>query len=143
MTAVHHQEEKAMPATVKIIDIVVSDLGAAIEFYRRLGLEFERDQYMPDDHAGCDLPNGLHLMLDTDSIRGKTTAQWTPPKLGRIFLTFEYDSPAEVDSTYAELVGAGVTGLQEPYDAPWGMRYATVVDPSGNGVDLYANLPAS
>jgi uncharacterized glyoxalase superfamily protein PhnB len=129
--------------SVKIIDIVVSDLGAAIEFYRRLGLEFERSPYMPDDHADCDLPNGLHLMLDTDQARGKTTSGWTPPKLGRIFLTFEYGTPAEVDSTYAELVAAGVTGLQEPYDAPWGMRYATVADPSGNGVDLYANLPAS
>jgi catechol 2,3-dioxygenase-like lactoylglutathione lyase family enzyme len=132
-----------VPTTVNAIDIVVSDLGAAIEFYRRLGLEFERDQYMPDDHAGCDLPNGLHLMLDTEDLRGKVTAHWTPPKLGRTFLTFEYDSPAAVDATYAELLAAGVTGLQEPYDAPWGMRYATVADPSGNGVDLYANLPAS
>ncbi|WP_350276300.1 VOC family protein [Kribbella sp. HUAS MG21] len=132
-----------MPTTVNAIDIVVSDLGAAIEFYRRLGLEFERDQYMPDDHAGCDLPNGLHLMLDTEDLRGKVTAHWTPPKLSRAFLTFEYDSPAAVDATYAELLAAGVTGLQEPYDAPWGMRYATVADPSGNGVDLYATLPAS
>jgi uncharacterized glyoxalase superfamily protein PhnB len=40
-------------------------------------------------------------------------------------------------------VSAGVQGLQEPFDAPWGMRYATVADPSGNGVDLYANLSAS
>ncbi|HWD77552.1 MAG TPA: VOC family protein [Kribbella sp.] len=126
--------------TVNIIDIAVTDLGAAIEFYRRLGLEFERDQYMPDDHAGCDLPNGLHLMLDTDAARSKITASWTPPRLGRIFLTVEYGSPAEVDAAYAELVAAGVTGLQEPYDAPWGMRYATVADPSGNGVDLYATL---
>ncbi|TDW22561.1 VOC family protein [Kribbella kalugense] len=132
-----------MPTTVKAIDIVVSDLGAAIEFYGRLGLEFVRDPYMPDSHAGCDLPNGLHLMLDTDDLRSKTTENWTPPKQGRTFLTFEYDGPAEVDSTYAELVAAGVTGWQEPFDAPWGMRYATVADPSGNGVDLYANLAAS
>ena len=129
-----------MPTTVKIIDIAVSDLGAAIEFYRRLGLEFERDQYMPDDHAGCDLPNGLHLMLDTDESRSKITANWAPPEQGRIFLTVECDTPAEVDAKYAELVAAGVTGLQEPYDAPWGMRYATVADPSGNGIDLYATL---
>lgn len=132
-----------MPTTVKAIDIAVSDLGAAIEFYRRLGLEFERDQYMPDDHAGCDLPNGLHLMLDTEESRSKITEDWTPPTLGRTFLTFEYDGPAEVDSTYAELVKAGVRSLQAPFNAPWGMRYATVADPSGNGVDLYAALPSS
>ena len=133
-----------MPTTtVKIIDIIVTDLGAAIEFYRRLGIEFERNQYMPDDHADCDLPNGLHLMLDTDSARSKVTAGWTPPESGRIFLTVEYETPAAVDAAYADLVAAGVTGLQEPYDVPWGMRYATVADPSGNGIDLYANLPAS
>ena len=132
-----------MPTTVKAIDIAVSDLGAAIEFYRRLGLEFERDQYMPDDHAGCDLPNGLHLMLDTEEMRRKSTEDWTPPALGRTFLTFEYDSPAEVDTAYADLVKSGVRSLQAPFDAPWGMRYATVADPSGNGVDLYADLPSS
>ncbi|MEI8412840.1 MULTISPECIES: VOC family protein [unclassified Kribbella] len=131
-----------MQATVNALDIAVTDLGAAIAFYRRLGLEFERDQYMPDDHAGCDLPNGLHLMLDTDESRRKITAGWHPPAMGRTFLAFQLESPAAVDATYAELVADGVTGLQEPFDAPWRMRYATVADPSGNGVDLYADLPA-
>jgi catechol 2,3-dioxygenase-like lactoylglutathione lyase family enzyme len=130
-----------MSATVSAIDVAVTDLTAAIEFYRRLGLEFVRDEHWPNDHAGCDLPNGLHLMLDSDDLRGKTTSGWTPPATGRIFLTFEQESPAAVDAKYAELVGTGVTGLQEPYDAPWGMRYATVADPSGNGVDLFAALP--
>ena len=131
-----------MQATVKALDIAVTDLGAAIEFYRRIGLEFERDQYMPDDHAGCDLPNGLHLMLDTDEFRGKTTAGWHPPAAGRTFLALELESPAAVDAKYAELTAAGVTGLQQPFDAPWQMRYATIADPSGNGVDLFAVLPA-
>ncbi|WP_432945724.1 VOC family protein [Kribbella sp. CA-253562] len=131
-----------MQPTVKALDITVADLGAAISFYQRLGLEFVPDQHMPDDHAGCDLPNGLHLMLDTDDLRTKTTADWTPPATGRTFLAFELASPGDVDAKYAELTAAGVTGLQEPFDAPWGMRYATVADPSGNGVDLYAGLPA-
>jgi catechol 2,3-dioxygenase-like lactoylglutathione lyase family enzyme len=131
-----------MNPTIKAIDIAVSDLDAAIEFYRRLGLEFVPDPHMPTDHAGCDLPNGLHLMLDTDDLRAKTTANWNPPPLGRTFLAFEFDSAAAVDAKYAELTGNGVTGLQEPWDAFWGMRYATVADPAGNGIDLYANLPA-
>jgi catechol 2,3-dioxygenase-like lactoylglutathione lyase family enzyme len=129
-----------MPVTVNALDIAVTDLTAAIEFYRRLGLEFVRDEHWPDDHAGCDLPNGLHLMLDSDDLRGKMTAGWTPPATGRIFLTFQLESPAAVDAKYAELVADGVPSLQEPFDAPWGMRYATVADPSGNGVDLFAGL---
>ncbi|GAA1564650.1 hypothetical protein GCM10009804_21660 [Kribbella hippodromi] len=72
-----------------------------------------------------------------------STEGWTPPSVGRAFLTIEYDAPAEVDAAYEELIAAGVTSLQSPFDAPWGMRYATVADPSGNGVDLYANLSAS
>jgi catechol 2,3-dioxygenase-like lactoylglutathione lyase family enzyme len=131
------------PPAVNAIDIAVTDLEAAIGFYRLLGLDFVRDQHMPDDHAGCNLPNGLHLMLDTDDLRTKTTANWSPPATGRTFLAFELATPSAVDAKYAELTAAGASGLQEPFDAPWGMRYATVADPSGNGVDLYANLAAS
>jgi uncharacterized glyoxalase superfamily protein PhnB len=131
-----------MQPTFNVLDIAVTDLGAAIDFYTLLGIEFVRDPYMPDNHAGCDLPNGLHLMLDTDELRTKTTANWTAPASGRIFLSFQLDTPADVDAKYAELTAAGVTRLQEPFDAPWGMRYATVADPSGNGIDLYANQSA-
>jgi uncharacterized glyoxalase superfamily protein PhnB len=48
-----------------------------------------------------------------------------------------------VDAKYAELIEAGYRGIAEPSDAFWGMRYATVADPDGNGVDLYATLPAN
>ena len=46
-----------------------------------------------------------------------------------------------VDRLYAELTEAGYTGQREPWDAFWGQRYATVADPDGNGVDLFAWLP--
>jgi catechol 2,3-dioxygenase-like lactoylglutathione lyase family enzyme len=132
-----------MNPTMNTIDIVVSDLEAAIAFYRRLGLEFEIDAHTPD-HAGCDLPNGLHVMLDTEDLRGKTTSGWTRATGGpRTFLAFEFPTPADVDATYAELTSAGYSGLQDPWDAFWGMRYCTVADPDGNGIDLYASLPAS
>jgi catechol 2,3-dioxygenase-like lactoylglutathione lyase family enzyme len=125
------------------IDIVVSDLEAAMSFYRRLGLEFQVDATMPE-HAQCDLPGGLHLMLDTDGLRGPTVPGWTRATGGpSAFFAFQFDSPADVDRTYAELTGAGYRGLKEPWDAFWGMRYATVADPDGNGVDLYANLPTT
>lgn len=131
-----------MKPTVNVLDIAVTDLGQAIAFYRLLGLEFTPDPHVPTDHAGCDLPNGFHLMLDTDDLRAKSTANWTPPTSGRTFLAFEFPTPGDVDAKYAELVATGVTSLQEPFDAFWGMRYATVADPAGNGIDLYANLPA-
>ncbi|MFI0354782.1 VOC family protein [Actinomadura sp. 9N407] len=132
-----------MNATLNSIDIVVSDIQAAIAFYGRLGVEFTVDPTYPD-HAGCDLPNGLHVMLDTEKFRGSTqTNGWSRPTGDpRNFLAFQFSAPAEVDAKYAELTGAGHTGVQEPWDAFWGMRYATVLDPDGNGIDLYASLPA-
>jgi catechol 2,3-dioxygenase-like lactoylglutathione lyase family enzyme len=132
-----------MAPTMNAIDLAVSDLNASITFYRRLGLEFEIDGHTTE-HAQCDLPNGLHLMLDTENLRGKTLTSWSPATGGpRTFFAFEFPDPAAVDATYAELTKAGYGGLQEPFDAFWGMRYATVADPDGNGIDLYATLPAS
>ena len=55
-------------------------------------------------------------------------------------LAFQAGSPAEVDEAYAALTGAGADGHLEPWDAFWGMRYAMVHDPDGNGVDLFAPL---
>jgi uncharacterized glyoxalase superfamily protein PhnB len=83
-------------------------------------------------------------MLDTENLRSKTTSGWSPATGGpRTFFAFEFATPAEVDVKFAELTEAGHRGLQDPWDAFWGMRYATVADPDGNGVDLYANLPTS
>ena len=39
------------------------------------------------------------------------------------------------------LIAAGFRGKAPPYDAFWGQRYATVLDPDGNGVDLFAEIP--
>lgn len=131
-----------MNPTMNVIDMVVPDMQAAIAFYERLGLDFKVDPKYPD-HAGCDLPNGLHLMLDTEEFRDSVTSGWSRPSGGpRAFFAFEFAAPSEVDAKYAELTGAGYRGLQEPWDAFWGMRYATVLDPGGNGIDLYATLPA-
>ena len=53
------------------------------------------------------------------------------------------DSPAEVDEVYHQLVATGVEPVREPWDAFWGQRYARVLDPDGNTVDLYAPLPGA
>lgn len=131
-----------MTPTMNVIDLVVSDLDATIAFYRLLGIHFAVDEHMPG-HAGADLSSGLHLMLDTEELRGPTIDGWTRPNGGpRTFLAFEFADSAEVDAKYAELTAAGHTGAAKPFDAFWGMRYATVLDPDGNGIDLYATLPA-
>lgn len=131
-----------MRPTMNAIDMVVSDINATTTFYRLLGVEFEVDPAYPD-HASCDLPNGLHLMLNTEKLTGMARPAWTPAMGGpRAFLSFQVADPAAVDAAYGELTGAGYRGFREPWDAFWGMRYAAVLDPDGNGVDLYAPLPS-
>jgi uncharacterized glyoxalase superfamily protein PhnB len=55
-------------------------------------------------------------------------------------MAFQCASPAEVDAVYSELVGAGHREHLAPWDAAWGMRYASLLDPDGNPVDLFADL---
>jgi uncharacterized glyoxalase superfamily protein PhnB len=38
------------------------------------------------------------------------------------------------------VVSAGHTSSRAPFDAFWGQRYATVLDPDGNAIDLFAPL---
>jgi uncharacterized glyoxalase superfamily protein PhnB len=45
-----------------------------------------------------------------------------------------------VDKLFAELVAGGAIAHRQPWDAFWGQRYATLRDPDGYGVDLFAPL---
>jgi uncharacterized glyoxalase superfamily protein PhnB len=86
------------------------------------------------------LPGGLRLAWDTvEVVRSFST--WEPPQGGhRIGLAFLCDDAAEVDTRHGELVEAGYRSHLAPFDAFWGQRYATVLDPDDNPVDLFAPL---
>ena len=132
-----------MTPRVDAVGVVVSDLAASLAFYRRLGIE------APDDpenvgHVEATLPNGLRLMFDTVDMVRSFNSSWQPPTGGhRIALAFACTDAAEVDAVHAELVAAGAASALAPFDAPWGQRYATVHDPDGNPVDLFADLPTA
>lgn len=49
--------------------------------------------------------------------------------------------PAEVDEVVGRVSAAGHAVMTAPWDAFWGQRYATVADPDGYRVDVYAPLP--
>ncbi|WSQ12587.1 VOC family protein [Streptomyces sp. NBC_01231] len=125
------------------IGLVASDMAASVTFYRRLGFAFpEGAEDAP--HAEAELPGGLRLLLDTEETVRSFLPGWQPPAGGgRASLALRCDSPSEVDSVYETLVGAGHHGELKPWDAFWGQRYAVVLDPDGNGVDLFAPLPGA
>ncbi len=128
-------------ARLDVIEIVVADMGRSLAFYRRLGFDLppEADEV---PHVEAPLPGGLRIAWDTVETIRSFDPGWTPPVGShRMALAFACGDAAEVDATYATLVEAGYEGHKAPWDAFWGQRYASVVDPDGNGVDLFAPLP--
>ncbi|MEU6672890.1 VOC family protein [Streptomyces sp. NPDC046853] len=123
-----------------LIGMVVADMAATLAFYRRLGLEFpEGSEDQP--HVEAALPGGLRIAFDTEATISSFVENWEPPQSsGRIGIAFHCETPAGVDAVYEELVAAGYHGELKPWDAFWGQRYASVADPDGNGVDLFAPL---
>jgi catechol 2,3-dioxygenase-like lactoylglutathione lyase family enzyme len=127
-----------MALTFDVINVVVADMGKSLAFYRRLGLDIPADADS-EPHVECSFPGGLRLCWDTvATIESFHPGFAMPTGPGRVGLAFRCDSPAEVDSAYADIIRAGYESELEPFDAFWGQRYATVRDPDGNTVDLYA-----
>ncbi|MEU7868351.1 VOC family protein [Dactylosporangium sp. NPDC049140] len=123
---------------LNVFGLVVADMPRSLAFYRRLGLDVPAAEDA-SPHVEHVLAGGVKLTWDTIETIHSFDPEWQPPVGGsRIGLAFECESPAEVDKVYAELLTAGYEGHKEPWDAFWGMRYAVVHDPDGNGVDLYA-----
>ena len=128
-----------MQARLDMIGIVVDDMARSLAFYRRLGLEVPPEADA-QPHVETTLPGGLRLGWDTVETIRSFDPDWSPPAGGghRIGLAFRFDTPAEVDGAYEELVSLGYHGHKQPWDAFWGQRYAVVQDPDGNGVELFA-----
>lgn len=119
-----------------MIGIVATDLAASVAFYRALGVELPDD---PGPHVETTLPSGLRFALDSEeSVRAFNPRWHSPNGHPRTGIAFLCASPSDVDKQFAELTAAGHHGAAEPWDAPWGQRYATVHDPDGNPVDLFA-----
>ena len=125
-----------------VTELVVADMAAALAFYRKLGLDAPADADA-EPHDDIELPGGQRSSCDTHETIRAFDAEWTPPSGGgrSIALAFECDSPGDVDVTFSTLTAAGYAGHQLPWDAFWGQRYAVVLDPDGNTVDLFAPLP--
>lgn len=128
-----------MDVRLDLVGIVTRDMRASLAFYRRLGLEVPPDaENQP--HAETTTPGGLRVAWDTAELIGQIYPDYTPPSGGHgMALAFLLPSPAGVDEKYAELAALG-HGHKEPWDAFWGQRYAVVLDPDGNHVDLFAPL---
>ena len=135
-----------MSLILNYVSFVVSDMERSLEFYRTLGLPIPDGAHLnaegaPEDHVEIS-QNGLRIAWETEAMIRSLGSGWTPPPAGqsRLGVAFEASSPAEVDAACLRLRLRGYTVGAEPFDASWGQRYATVSDPDGNKVDVFAWL---
>lgn len=120
-----------------LLGIVVEDMAASLAFYRLLGLEIPAEAD-GEQHVEVTLPGGFRLAWDTLALIQSIDPERPSPVGHRMGLAFKCAAPAEVDALYQRVLNAGYAGHKAPWDAFWGQRYAVVVDPDGNLVDLFA-----
>ena len=124
---------------VDAIGLVAADLARSAAFYRALGYDVPEPIPEAGGHLDIEL-DGFRLMLDTEETIRSFDPEWTGTGSGRVSLAVSCGSPAEVDRRHAELSELGSGSHLAPFDAFWGQRYATVLDPDGVRIDLYAAL---
>jgi catechol 2,3-dioxygenase-like lactoylglutathione lyase family enzyme len=114
--------------------LVVTDMDAAVAFYRKLGLAIpDTGPQWQHHHRTAALPGGIDLDLHSSEFARHWNHGW---RGGMGVLGFKVESRERVDEIYADLVAAGYRGQQPPYDALWGARYAVIEDPDGNAVGI-------
>lgn len=117
------------------VNLVVADMAATLDFYRRLGLTIaDTEPGWESHHRNAQMAGDIDL--DFDSI--EFARVWDEGSAGSptAVLGFRVASREAVDEIYRDLATAGYLGEQPPYDAPWGARYAIVKDPDGNPVGI-------
>jgi catechol 2,3-dioxygenase-like lactoylglutathione lyase family enzyme len=122
-----------------MIGIVAKDIVASLCFYRALGLDIPVwDGKEP--YVEMTLEGGIRLSWNDLEMVKQIDPEWVEPVGARLGLAFLCDGPAGVDERHRALIQAGFESRKEPWDAFWGQRYAVVIDPDGNAVDLFAPL---
>ena len=128
-----------MAPSLDLVGIIVADMAASLAFYRRLGFDIPPEMDT-EGHVEA-MAGGMRVAWDTVDVIRSFDPDWSRHDGGqRIGLAFLCDSPAEVDRVHTELTAAGYDSHKDPWDAFWGQRYAVVLDPDGNPVDLFAPL---
>lgn len=124
-----------MAPKLDLIGLIVEDMARSLAFYRELGLDIA-PELDSEGHVEFE-SDGIRLAWDTVEVI-RSFSQYETPNGHRIVLAFLCASPAEVDETHGRMTELGYRSHVEPFDAFWGQRYATILDPDGNPVDIFA-----
>jgi len=133
------------------INLVCGDVNASIEFYRRLGVDIPDAKVWRTatggHHAGVSnepADQQVHFDLDSTAFAQCWNSGWKgrTDLRGRVVVGFSVPTRTDVDEIFRNMTAAGYRGLQEPYDALWGARYAVLEDPDGIAVGVMSPTSA-
>jgi catechol 2,3-dioxygenase-like lactoylglutathione lyase family enzyme len=124
---------------IAAVAVSATDLARSAAFYELLGFSFPP---IEDDAMHLEAQGPVRLMMDLPAVLEELHGE--PPRPGNTSgFALLADTPAEVDEAVARVAAAGHTVVHQPFDAPWGQRYATVADPDGYRLDLFCPLPGA
>ncbi len=126
-----------MKPRIDAIGVVAKDLKETLAFYELLGFDLKQSGGI--DHYEATQENGLRLMIDTEALLKRLGQPEARPASFANFAIL-WQSSAELDTKIKEIKDAGYKVVLEPQDMFWGQRYATIKDPNGNRIDMFAWL---
>lgn len=120
-----------------VIGLFVANLGASLDFYRRLGLKIPDDVDPNGSSFRLAMPNNQIFFWETFAYTRQDFPNYTPAVGDRkVALEFGFRTPADLDAMYAALTAAGSASRFAPTTWPGPARYAVVVDPDDNQIGL-------
>lgn len=122
------------------VGIISKNIKASIRFYKLLGCDFK--EFSPD-HYEAETSSGVRIMLDSVDLIKKIHPNQKNKSIEEAYgtvLCFKLDNPKKLDELYEVIINSGFKSVKKPWDAFWGQRYASVSDPDGHQVDLFAEL---
>ena len=126
------------------LNVVSGDVGAAVAFYKLLGVDIAPtvpgwETFDAHHRNAMTTEGGAEFELDSTVFAPHFNAGWPAGRAG-VIIGFRVLERADVDAAYVRLVEAGHRGMQPPFDAFWGARYAIVEDPDGNAVGVMSEM---
>ncbi len=120
------------------IGIISSNLDKSVKFYAIIGVEIK--EAGSPDHLEGKTPSGVRIMLDSVELMKKINPNFKKGSGTGIVLGFVQKTPEKVDELVLRISEGGFKVLKDPWDAFWGQRYASVLDPDGNQIDIFAEI---
>jgi hypothetical protein len=100
---------------LRMLNIVVADRSASIDFYRRVGIVLPDGEDTTRVHVELRMAGGFSLELDTEHSARIWQAAWrTDPASVGVVVGFSLPTREAVDERYVELTAAATWGVSRP-----------------------------